>query len=121
MFVISCHLDGKAANAVPRPPLHAYTHSQQLVWRILNWGEEKAGQRQLHQKGKHELFIMQIYSVMLSLVIVRAAHHIVCTTQIHGRGATVCNLVCLINMMFLYLADDERFCLLSEEMLWLNE
>ena len=44
-----------------------------------------------------------------------------CITQPHRRGATLCNLVCNIIGMLLYLNDNKRYWFLSEGMLWLME
>ncbi len=44
-----------------------------------------------------------------------------CITQPHGRGATVCNLICNIIGMLSYITDNKRFWFLPEGMLWLME
>ena len=47
--------------------------------------------------------------------------HIGCITQHHRRGETLCNLVCNMNGMLLYLTGNGRVCFLSQVMMWLME
>ena len=47
--------------------------------------------------------------------------HIGCTTQHHRRGETLCNLVCDMNGMLLYLTGNGRIWFLTQVMLWLME
>ena len=47
--------------------------------------------------------------------------HDVCITQPHKGGDTLCNLVCHITGMLLYLTGNGRFCSLSGGMLLLME
>ena len=44
-----------------------------------------------------------------------------CTIELYEGGDRLCNLVCHITGMLLHLTSNDRFCILSEGMLWMME